>query len=86
MRLRLTVLRTSRAWSRAELARRARMAPSDVGKIESSRMVPYPSQLARLARALGMSPSQAATLMENAEFGHEGTEDSSEIARREGRS
>ena len=51
--LRLTRLREERGWSRAELARRAKIYPTDVGKIERGKLVPYPGQLRRLARALG---------------------------------
>jgi transcriptional regulator with XRE-family HTH domain len=52
--LRLTKERVSRGWSRGELARLARMTPADVGKIESGRLRPYPSQLTKLAGALGV--------------------------------
>lgn len=48
----ITRQRVGRGWTRAELARRARMSASDVGKIEAGRLTPYPSQLAKLARAL----------------------------------
>jgi transcriptional regulator with XRE-family HTH domain len=54
-------LRRSRerlGWSRAELARRAGMSPSTVGQIESGRLLAYPSQIKKLARALGLSPRQ----------------------------
>ena len=46
-------LRERRGWSRAELARRARLNPVTVGQIEAGRLKPYPSQLAKLRRALG---------------------------------
>jgi transcriptional regulator with XRE-family HTH domain len=51
----LTKLREAKGWSRAELGRRARMSGGDIGKIENGRMVPYESQLTKLARALGVS-------------------------------
>lgn len=47
-------LRTERGWSRSELARRARMDASDVGKIERGIMRPYPGQTMKLAKALGV--------------------------------
>ncbi len=46
--------RRRRDWSRAELGRQARVHPSDVGRIESGRLRPYPPQLARIARVLGL--------------------------------
>jgi len=49
----LTALRQARGWSKAELARRARLAEADVGKIESGRLEPYETQLRRLARRAG---------------------------------
>lgn len=57
--LRLTGLRESRKWTRAELARRARMNNADVGRIESGRLVAYPSQLIKLADALGYAGDPA---------------------------
>ncbi len=59
---RITQEREARGWSRAELARRARMTPGDVGKIEAGRLIPYDSQLRKLARALGVPADQAAAL------------------------
>lgn len=50
--LRLTAMREARGWTRAELARRANMGNADVGRIESGRLVAYPSQLVKLAGAL----------------------------------
>jgi ribosome-binding protein aMBF1 (putative translation factor) len=52
---RLKSEREARGWSRAELARRARVNPSTVGLIEAGRFVPYRGQVAKLARALGLS-------------------------------
>ena len=59
--------RERREWSRAELARRARMNPSTVGLIEAGRFHPYPSQLVKLARALGMAREEAHLLVEDRE-------------------
>jgi len=63
MRL-LTKKRELRGWSRSELARRARMTPADVGKIEAGRLAPYDSQLRKLARELGLPSSAAPRLLE----------------------
>ena len=59
----MTAIRNGKGWSRAELARRARMTPGDVGKIEAGRLVPYESQLRKLARALGIPVSDASLLL-----------------------
>lgn len=52
--------RAGRGWSRAELARRARMNPATVGQIESSRLVPYRSQVEKLEAALRGRGAQTA--------------------------
>lgn len=62
----LQTLRESRGWSRSELARRAHMHPVTVGVIESGRLVPYPGQLAKLARALSLPAERAHRLIEEA--------------------
>lgn len=59
----LTKKRNELGWSKGELARRANMTPADVGKIESGRLLPYPSQLVKLAGALGVAPEAALGLM-----------------------
>lgn len=61
----LTELRQARGWSKAELARRARLAEGYVGKIESGRLVPYETQLRRIARALGVPVAKATTLLDD---------------------
>lgn len=53
-------LREAQGLSRSELARRARMDASDVGKIERGIMRPYPGQIRKLARALGASAIEIA--------------------------
>lgn len=50
--LRMTRLREERKFTKAELARRAKMHPSSIGQIESGSLRPYPSQLEKIARAL----------------------------------
>ena len=49
--------RKARGWSQAELARRARLHPSDISRFESGRAIPYPIQLQKLAQALGVAES-----------------------------
>ncbi len=61
----LSIERSRRGWSRAELARRAGLNASTVGLIESGRLQPYPSQLYKLANALGFPESEAHLLLED---------------------
>lgn len=65
--LRLQAEREARGWSRAELARRARMHPADVGKLEARKAWPYPAWRRRLARAFGWPVSRADELFEEVE-------------------
>jgi transcriptional regulator with XRE-family HTH domain len=48
----LEAARVAKGWSRAELARRAGLNQVTVGQIEARRLVPYESQLRKLAKAL----------------------------------
>jgi ribosome-binding protein aMBF1 (putative translation factor) len=41
-----------------KLARRAKMNAATVGLIETVRLQPYPGQLSKLARALGLNPEE----------------------------
>lgn len=66
MRL-MEAMRRERGWSKAELARRAGMDPSDVGRIESGFMVAYDSQTKKLAKALGVRVGNAHKLFETVE-------------------
>ena len=43
------------------------MNPTTVGLIEAERLKPYPSQIAKLARALGLPDSEAPTLLADSE-------------------
>jgi transcriptional regulator with XRE-family HTH domain len=61
--LKLTIERQRRGWSRAELARRADLNPATVSVIESARFQPYPGQLRKLARALGVPEDRAHLLL-----------------------
>jgi transcriptional regulator with XRE-family HTH domain len=60
----LRVLREARGWSRAKLAREAGLNAVTVGAIEAGRLAPYPGQLSKLARAIGVAAGEAATLVE----------------------
>ncbi len=62
--LRLSIERERRHWSKAELARRARLDQSAISRIEASRLVPYPTQLTRIAEALGWDIGDAEALLE----------------------
>lgn len=62
--LRIEAERRMRNWSRAELARRASMSASTVGQIENGRLVPYSSQLTKIADALAIPANLAEALVE----------------------
>lgn len=61
----LATLREERHWSRAELARRAKMHPSTISWAESGKLVLGLSQLAKLAKALQVPRK---TLLESAQL------------------
>ena len=61
--MKLASERKRRRWSQAELARRAHMNPSTVSLIEAGRLVPYPSQLRKLAKALRIRQADANWLL-----------------------
>ena len=50
----ITEARERKGWSKAELARKANMNASTISQIESGRINPYPGQLVKIARALGI--------------------------------
>jgi transcriptional regulator with XRE-family HTH domain len=70
----LTHLRLGRGWSKSELGRRARVDNSRLSKIEGKRLVPYPCELRRLARALHWPARDGAGLLN--EFAPERSESS----------
>lgn len=51
-------LRRRLGWSIAELSRRTGMNPTTIGQAEAGRFIPYPSQVGKLAEALGVKPDQ----------------------------
>ena len=62
--MRISQERKRRGWSQAELARRASLNSGTVSLIESGRLQPYPSQLRKLASALGMPEREADRLLD----------------------
>lgn len=62
--IKLERIRREKKWSISEVARRANMGATDVGKIESGRLKPYDSQLKKIASALGVEEHDAASLLE----------------------
>ena len=63
--MRLIEERKRRGWSQAELARRANLNANTVCLTENRRLRPYPQQLAKLARALGVEEAHAHLLLED---------------------
>lgn len=61
---RLTAEREQRGWSKAELSRRSGLNASQVGLFECGRLLPYPGQLEKMARALEFGDEPAALLEE----------------------
>lgn len=53
---RMKAVRLLQGWSQQKVAFKANMSASDYSKIESGRLVPSPTQKARLAQALGLAP------------------------------
>lgn len=61
---RLTVERLARHWSQSELARKAGLNAATIGAVERGRLVPYPGQLSKIARALKWEDTPEALLEE----------------------
>ena len=68
--LRVKAERLNRGWTQTELAYFARMSSAEVSRIESGRMIPYPEHARRLARALGLDPSQLLEKVGGQELSH----------------
>ncbi|MBI4332372.1 MAG: helix-turn-helix transcriptional regulator [Chloroflexi bacterium] len=58
MATKLKDARTAKGLSQLALARKARMAPSDVSRIENGWLHPYPDWRKRLAKALGVAEKE----------------------------
>ena len=50
--------RLKRNWSQVDLSFFSRVPVSDISKIETARMRPYPAHAQRLANALGLDPGE----------------------------
>jgi len=64
MTLLMRKLRLGLKKSQAQVSRDTGLNQSTVNQIENERLRPYPSQLARLAEALGVAKADAASLLE----------------------
>jgi transcriptional regulator with XRE-family HTH domain len=62
--MRLTKEREARRWSRAELARRAKINAATIGQIEGRRLRPYDVQLDKIAAALDFEGEPSALIEE----------------------
>ena len=50
--------RMRHGWTQIDLAYHSRVSASEISKIECGRLKPSPSQIERIARALGVCPDQ----------------------------
>ncbi len=55
---RIKLERLKRGWRQEDLGYHTRMSGADISRIESGRMVPYPTQVERLCRILGLQPDE----------------------------
>ena len=62
--LRIRQERLRRKWRLEDLAHYAQVSAADVCRIETGRMVPYPSHAERLAAALGLKPEELTQAVE----------------------
>jgi transcriptional regulator with XRE-family HTH domain len=60
--IRLTRERERLGWSKQRLAQEARISPPYISQAESSRRIPYPRELERIANALGWDGAPAGLL------------------------
>ena len=65
--IRIATERRLRGWSQSELGRRSRVNQTTISAIENGWLKAYPSQLQKLARALGWPLSEASALLEHQE-------------------
>jgi ribosome-binding protein aMBF1 (putative translation factor) len=66
--LMMKAVRLQRGWSQQDLAFFVRMAAADICRIETGRMIPYPSQAVRLAQVLAIKPEDLLQEVANAEM------------------
>ena len=62
--VKLKIERLRRGWTQQDLGYHARIAGTDISRIERGWMKPYPSQAARLAEVLGLDPRELLHEME----------------------
>lgn len=62
----LTKMREAKGWSKFDLSRKTKIHPASVGKFESGRLLPYPVELAKIAKALNFG-GDPQTLLEEVE-------------------
>ena len=67
--VRLRRERKKRGWTQTQLAARAGLHTQQISAFENEVLRPYPSQLARLARALDMPVDEADRLLDRVEGG-----------------
>jgi transcriptional regulator with XRE-family HTH domain len=65
--LKVRAERLRRRWSQTVLGARAGMSASDISRIETGRLLPYPRQISRLARALKLDPAQVLDRVETSD-------------------
>ena len=51
---RIKAERLRRGWTQTDLGYHSRTSPADISRIETGRLKPYPGQLERLGRVLGV--------------------------------
>lgn len=51
---RVRAARQQRGWTQVDLAHYARLSAADISRLENGRLIPYPVQAQRIARALGL--------------------------------
>jgi len=56
--LKLRAERQRRGWTQAKVAYHARLHPAELSRIETGRLRPYSRQATRIARVLGLKPSE----------------------------
>ena len=58
MTTRIRAERLRRKWTQPDLGAKAGLSASDVSRIETRRLVPYPEQAKQLAKALHLQPDE----------------------------
>lgn len=61
---RIRVERRRRNWRLEDLAHFARVSAADISRIETGRMIPYPTHAKRLAEVLGIEPDELTEIVE----------------------